>query len=120
MAAAQPLDVALDLLRRLPPSQILANLSTLVRLFPHLADDLYSSVDQPLAIRVDADPTHGKGREYLACDYNRDGDSWRSHWSNTYDPPLEGGEEEQGASPSKELRELEIRANEAFDTYRQM
>jgi capping protein (actin filament) muscle Z-line, beta len=114
---AQPLDVALDLLRRLPPANVVSNLSTLVSIFPHLADDLYSSVDQPLDVRVDRSP-EGKGREYLICDYNRDGDSWRSHWSNQYDPPLEG--QEEGAAPSKELRQLEIKANEAFDTYRQM
>ena len=114
---SQPLDVALDLLRRLPPANVEANLSKLVSIFPDLAEDLYSSVDQPLQVRVDKSP-EGKGREYLICDYNRDGDSWRSHWSNRYDPPLEGGEE--GASPSKDLRQMEIKANDAFDTYRQM
>lgn len=115
--SAQPLDVALDLLRRLPPANVVSNLNTLVSIFPHLADDLYSSVDQPLEVRVDKTP-EGKGREYLICDYNRDGDSWRSHWSNQYDPPLDS--QEDGAAPSKELRQLEIKANEAFDTYRQM
>ncbi|KJA14529.1 hypothetical protein HYPSUDRAFT_49096 [Hypholoma sublateritium FD-334 SS-4] len=55
------------------------------------------------------------GREYLACDYNRDGESYRSPWSNEYDPPID-----DGAVPSVKMRKLEIQANEAFDTYREM
>ena len=39
----------------------------------------------------------------------------RSPWSNEYDPPLE-----DGTVPSAKLRKLEIAANEAFDTYRDM
>ena len=39
----------------------------------------------------------------------------RSPWSNEYDPPLE-----DGTVPSPKLRKLEITANEAFDTYREM
>ena len=38
-----------------------------------------------------------------------------SPWSNAYDPPLE-----DGAVPSAKLRKLEITANDAFDTYRDM
>ena len=39
----------------------------------------------------------------------------RSPWSNEYDPPLE-----DGTIPSLKLRKLEVTANEAFDTYREM
>ena len=39
----------------------------------------------------------------------------RSPWSNEYDPPLD-----DGTVPSTKLRKLEIAANEAFDTYREM
>ena len=39
----------------------------------------------------------------------------RSPWSNEYDPPLD-----DGTVPSVKLRKLEIAANEAFDTYREM
>ena len=39
----------------------------------------------------------------------------RSPWSNKYDPPLG-----DGAVPSDRLRKLEIEANQAFDTYREM
>ena len=38
-----------------------------------------------------------------------------SPWSNEYDPPLE-----DGAVPSTRLRDLEIQANQAFDTYREL
>ena len=39
----------------------------------------------------------------------------RSPWSNKYDPPLG-----DGAVPSDRLRKLEVDANHAFDTYREM
>lgn len=109
---ADPLTQALDLLRRLPPSQINKNLDTLIALCPNLAEDLISSVDQPSSIKYDQ---QAHGREYLCCDYNRDGDSYRSPWSSEYDPPLD-----DGTQPPTALRELEIRANDAFNTYRQL
>jgi capping protein beta len=107
----QQLDCALDLMRRLPPQQIEKNLSDLIDLVPDLCEDLLSSVDQPLKIARDKQV----GKDYLLCDYNRDGDSYRSPWTNTYDPALE-----DGAMPSEKLRSLEIKANEAFDQYREM
>ncbi|KAI8055792.1 F-actin-capping protein subunit beta [Syncephalis plumigaleata] len=105
------LDCALDLMRRLPPQNTENNLASLVDLAPHLAEELLSTVDQPLRIQRCAKT----GRDYLVCDYNRDGDSYRSPWSNEYDPPLA-----DGSLPSSDLRKLEVIANEAFDTYREM
>jgi len=105
------LDCALDLMRRLPPSQIEDNLQGLIDMVPELTEELLSAVDQPLKIAHDP---HSK-RDYLLCDYNRDGDSYRSPWSNKYDPPLD-----DGAVPSPELRKLEIVANEVFDIYRDL
>lgn len=67
------LDSMLDLMRRLPPSKVEENVKTLTNICPDYADDLLSSVDQPLRIMVDS----ATGREYLACDYNRDGESYR-------------------------------------------
>ncbi|KAK0529796.1 F-actin-capping protein subunit beta [Tilletia horrida] len=129
------LDHALDLFRRLPPSQLPDNLQTLFAISPELEDEISCSVDQPLLIRHDNTP-EGKGREYLCCQFNMDAGSWRSPWSSTYDPPLGAGsaaaaaggdgaqdadlEDEEGAQPSPQLRELEIKANEAFATYKQM
>lgn len=40
---------------------------------PSLCEDLLSSVDQPLKIARDKET----GKDYLLCDYNRDGDSYR-------------------------------------------
>merc|ERR1711934_470238 len=82
-----------------------------IDLVPELCEDLLSSVDQPL--KIARDKTVGK--DYLLCDYNRDGDSYRSPWSNQYEPALD-----DGAMPSERLRKLEIDANTAFDQYREM
>ena len=69
----QQLDCALDLMRRLPPQQIEKNLSDLIDLVPDLCEDLLSSIDQPLKVATDKKV----GKDYLLCDYNRDGDSYR-------------------------------------------
>ena len=66
-------DSMLDLMRRLPPAQVEENVAALVEMCPDYADDLLGSVDQPLKVIVD----RATGREYLACDYNRDGESYR-------------------------------------------
>lgn len=105
------LDCALDLMRRLPPSNIEDNLAGLIDLTPDLMEDLLSAVDQPL--KICHDPS--SKRDYLLCDYNRDGDSYRSPWSNRYDPPIT-----DGAMPSEKLRQVEITANEVFEIYRDL
>jgi capping protein beta len=133
---AELVDSMLDLMRRLPPTRTEENVNALIAICPDYADDLLGSVDQPLQLKTD----RATGRDYLACDYNRDGESYRyailaafmydslragdalrllvfcrSPWSNEYDPPLE-----DGTVPTPKLRKLEIMANEAFDTYREM
>lgn len=40
---------------------------------PHLCENLLSAVDQPLKVARDK----AVGKDYLLCDYNRDGDSYR-------------------------------------------
>ncbi len=116
-----PLDLSLDLLRRLPPSKVEQNLDSIVKLIPSYADDLYSSVDQPLKVKLD-ESKQGSGREFLCCDYNKDGDSWRSWISDTYHPPItpdadDTADGEPGTRPSAPLRSLELKANDAFATY---
>jgi len=108
---ADLVDSMLDLMRRLPPTRVEENVNALIGMCPDLADELLGSVDQPLKVMLD----RTTGRESLICDYNRDGESYRSPWSNEYDPPLE-----DGTLPSAKLRKLEVTANEAFDTYREM
>jgi len=95
----------------MPPSSIENSLAGLIELVPELTDDLLNHVDQPL--KVKKDPKTGK--EFILCDYNRDGDSYRSPWSNTYVPELE-----DGFLPSARLRQMEMEANNVFDVYRKM
>jgi len=109
--AGTELDCALDLMRRMPPSSIEDNLAGLIDLVPDLTEQLLSMVDQPLKVAHDATAR----RDYLLCDYNRDGDSYRSPWTNKYDPPLP-----DGALPSPALRQQEVQANEVFDIYRDL
>ncbi|KAI8628032.1 F-actin-capping protein subunit beta [Xylariaceae sp. FL1651] len=126
MAAADPFDSALDLLRRLNPKHTSAHLNALISLAPDLTEDLLSSVDQPLAVKR----CRQSGRDYLLCDYNRDGDSYRSPWSNEFDPPLQdapansnnnnASEQNAAGLPSEKVRRMEVKANEVFDIYREL
>ena len=100
-----------DLLRRLNPKHTAENVKKLIDLVPSLTEDLLSSVDQPLGVSR----CKKTGRDYLNCDYNRDESSYRSPWSNEFDPPLP-----DGTLPSERHRKLEIAANEAFDVYRDL
>ena len=87
-------------------------MSGLLNLLPEQTDELLQRVDQPLEEATCAET----GRKYLLCDYNRDGDSYRSPWSNTYEPAIEDGE---GFTPSAELRGFEVEANALYDAYRE-
>ncbi|RHZ80402.1 hypothetical protein Glove_136g141 [Diversispora epigaea] len=106
-----PLECALDLTRRLPPQNTEENLSQLMNLVPSIQTDLFNLVDQPLKEGM----CPSKGKKYLLSVYNRDGDSYRSPWSNEYNPPLN-----DCILPSLKIRKLEVAANDAFDTYREM
>jgi capping protein beta len=105
--------LASDLLRRLNPKDTSLNVSRLIALAPSLTEDLLESVDVPLTVRRCVK----SGRDFLCCDYNRDGDSWRSPWSNEFYPKLDDGD---GVVPSERVRKMEIRANDAFDVYRDL
>ncbi|RUS20954.1 capping protein muscle Z-line, beta [Endogone sp. FLAS-F59071] len=140
---SQQYDCALDLMRRLPPQNTEENLAKLIDVVPHLTEEVLSAVDQPLKVRR----CNQSGKDYLICEYNRDADSYRSKecdtsnitlsdalvkatrpgiirliyrpnrspWSNEFDPELP-----EALTPPPKLRKLEIQANEAFDTYREM
>ncbi|KAK5088273.1 F-actin-capping protein subunit beta [Lithohypha guttulata] len=111
MSADTQLDAALDLLRRLSPLEIKQNLAKITQLVPDIQEDLLSAVDQPLEVAR----CKKTGRDYLLCDYNRDGDSFRSPWSNEFDPPID-----DAAYPSDRVRRMEVEANEAFTVYRSL
>ena len=55
------------------PERAAACPQCLIELEPEIAEDLLSSVDQPLQVANDKT----KAKQYLLCDYNRDGDSYR-------------------------------------------
>jgi capping protein beta len=103
------LNSALNLMRRMPPASIENSLAGLIELVPELTEELLNHVDQPLKVR--RDPL--KNADFILCDYNRDGDSFRSPWSNLYYPPMD-----DGILPDPRLRALETEANAIFDIYR--
>jgi len=99
----------MDLTRRMPPSLSQQALESLLALLPAHSSELLSQSDQPLQVAYDEE----FDKQFLLCDYNRDGDSYRSPWSSKYQPELE-----DGVQPSPELRKLEQEANELFSIYR--
>jgi capping protein beta len=105
------IDTDRDLLRHLSPLSVSKDLDAITTLVPDLTEDLLSSVDQPLNSARDKK----KGRDYLLCDYNRDGDSYRSPWSNEFDLPLD-----DATYPSDRVRKMEVEANEVFEVYGQI
>lgn len=111
MSTEEQYDSALDLLRRLDPRNISDNLLAICKANNKIAEDLLSSVDQPLTVRR----CPKTSKDFLCCDYNRDGDSYRSPWSGEFVPPVDDAEPLIGW-----LRKLEIAANDAVDTYREL
>jgi len=105
------LNSALNLMRRMPPSSVENSLAGLIELVPELTEDLLNHVDQPLKLQKDTKT----GKMFILCDYNRDGDSYRSPWSNEYFPKLD-----DGFQPSKRLRAMEVEANKLLDIYRKL
>ncbi|KAG7665415.1 CAP2 [[Candida] subhashii] len=119
MSYEDKFDSSLDILRRLDPRSITTNLNNICTLVrdEELVQDLLSSVDTPLKVSR----CQETGKEYLCCDYNRDGDSYRSPWSNTYYPKISTGDDDElPPFPSELLRQLEIKANDSFDIYRDL
>ena len=62
-------------------------------------------------VEIGEDETNHK--KFLKHEYNRDGDSYRSPWTNTYFPPSN----DCTFYPSEQLLQLEQRANELFSIY---
>jgi capping protein beta len=59
--------------------------------------------------------TKTNNKKFIKCDYNRDGDSYRSPWSNQFFPEID-----DGFMPPDSLRAQELAANKVFDAYRQL
>jgi len=103
-----------NLMRRLPTQHTTKSLSAVMSVAPELADDILPNIDEPLRVVKDT----STGRDFVICDYNRDGDSYRSPHSNKYFDPDTGRQTNNDFFPSDELRSLEIAANNVFDRYR--
>lgn len=101
-------------MRRLDPKSITSNLSNICRLQPQLAGDLLASVDTPLKSII----CPQTGKSFLCCDYNRDGDLYRSPFSNEFVGNAKA--DEDAPKPSDHLRELELFSNDSFDIYRDL
>jgi len=108
----------LNILRRTPVKETEQNVAALATLLSDEEgmEDLFQRVDSPL--KIASDPS-AKGKKYLLIDHSRDGESYRSPWSNEYFPPIpptdDGG---VGAfKPSRSLRNVECIANEVFESY---
>lgn len=101
----------LNLMRRLHPTKIVQNVNALVHLVPELEEEILQRVDQPLETQKD----DSSGKLFIKSEYNRDGDSYRSPWSNKYFPPLE-----DALLPSEQIRDFEIKANYLFEEYRRL
>lgn len=108
---SERMKAALDLSRRLPPQMADRWLEDIMYLAPEFADRLMSSIDKPSLVAYDS----LAGREYLLSEFNRDGDSFRSCWSNRYEPPID-----DAVFPSSGLRALELHLNSAFESYKNM
>lgn len=98
---------ARDLLRHIKPDKTEDRLYDIIQLNPALTEELLATVDVPLKVGTDS-----QKQEFILCDYNRDGDSYRSPYTNEYYPPLP-----DGIKPPQQLRELEIMGNRGFQAY---
>merc|ERR1719192_2725893 len=109
------IDSCLNITRRMPPMDVNATLDSLIKLTvdDDIEDRLVQSVDCPLETMTDPK----SNTKYIKCDYNRDGNSWRSPKSNEYNPPFDADDK---FMPSADLRVLEERCNVACDIYRDL
>ncbi|CEM19698.1 unnamed protein product [Vitrella brassicaformis CCMP3155] len=105
---------ALNLGRRLPPQNVEKTVIGLVRMVPSLAEELLQRIDRPLKVKLDTD----QQMYFVASDYNREGNSFRSPWSNQYYPPLPDADKAEAFYPSEHMRKQEVLFNEVFDAYR--
>ena len=100
---------ALDLNRKLPPYQIPKNIAALSQIVQddEQQDEMIQRIDQPLETIEDTT----KGGLFLKWEYNRDGDCWRSPYSNEYFPQPHEEDMSEAFYPSGSLKEMESQAN---------
>ena len=87
-----------------------------IRSISHLVSNYFVNIfpcHLNLIAIIEVETDTSTGRKFLKHEYNRDGDSYRSPWTNTYYPPSP----DCTFYPSDNLLALETRANELFATY---
>ena len=105
----------INIIRKMPVSKYKKSIEAVTNLIyeeDDLLNEFLQKIDQP------ADVFEDKSSVFLTCEFNRDGDYYRSNVTNTYFPKPEDKEEELSLRyPSKELREFEVKVNKAFSEY---
>ena len=88
-------------------------ITTIIYEDDELLNDFLQKIDQPAEIsKLD------KLGEFLTCEYNREGDYYRSNLTNKYYPTPEEEDNESGLRyPTEELREMELGFNKLFKEY---
>ena len=95
----------------LPVHQINQNIEAISSVI-YEQDDILNEFLQKVDIRTEISREDPKG-DFIKCEQNRDGDSYRSPLSNQYFPPPE----EDAKYPSPKLRQLEEKMNKMFQMY---
>ena len=106
-----PIKSALNLFRRLPPEDVESTFHAVTVLREALTDELLQHIDFPLKVGYDKDAN----KSFIISDFNCNGDSYRSPWTNKYFPPSDNG-----FFPNRQLRHLEEIANFLFEKYTEM
>lgn len=110
---ASKIKSCLSIVRTLPISKYKKTVDGITNLIyddDELLNEFLQKIDQPAEIcKLD------KNGEFLTCEFNRDGDSYRSPISNLYIPVPE--DSDQLRLPSPKLRDMEISMNKIFREY---
>eukprot|EP01068_Selenidium_serpulae_P006987 Selendium_serpulae@DN4572_c2_g1_i2.p1 len=104
---------AVNILRRSDPRFRAETLHAIGTLNSDMNDQLLDFVERPLEVMWDPEAA----KYFIASDYNRDGDSYRSPWTNNYYPNTEGSTD--FGFPAEFIRQTEELYNSVFDEYRQ-
>ena len=99
----------IELNELLPVSNIDKNLNAITTVI-YNNDDLLNECVQKIDNRSTIG-TDDSNKDFIKCEQNRDGDSYRSPHTNKYYPPIDG------VLPSTELRQLEVKLNKMFQLY---
>lgn len=100
----------IQLINKLPIQNLDENINAISNLI-YENDDLLNEFLQKVDNRTEVCNEDSLG-DFIKCEQNRDGDSYRSPHSNYYFPPME-----DGRYPRKDLRDLEVKLNKIFGLY---